>query len=151
MVKIVKDLYITEIKISNISNAPFVIDAIGSYSNRFTINEEILNNWGIIPSKKLIGKSLLLELESIQSTNKDSNLIRINYFEKIVRRKFRYLPSPSHLDEIEFIMSSSTHRTKLEPDPCPFFEILISLRESEYKALHQLPADVSLKLSCQVK
>ena len=41
MVKIVKDLYITEIKISNISNAPFVIDAIGSYSNRFTINEEI--------------------------------------------------------------------------------------------------------------
>ncbi|PXF23927.1 MAG: hypothetical protein CXX68_01040, partial [Thaumarchaeota archaeon] len=105
MVKIVKDLYITEIKISNISNAPFVIDAIGSYSNRFTINEEILNNWGIIPSKKLIGKSLLLELESIQSTNKDFNLIKINYFEKIVRRKFRYLPSPSHLDEIEFIMS----------------------------------------------
>ena len=77
--------------------------------------------------------------------------LKITYFEKIVRRKFRYLPSPSHLDEIEFIMSSSTHRTKLEPDPCPFFEILISLRESEYKALHQLPADVSLKLSCQVK
>ena len=57
MVKIVKDLYITEIKISNISNAPFVIEAIGSYSNRFTINEEILNNWGIIPSNKIIGKS----------------------------------------------------------------------------------------------
>ena len=151
MVKIVKDLYITEIKISNISNAPFVIEAIGSYSNRFTINEEILNNWGIIPSNKIIGKSLLLELESIQPTDNDYNLIKINYFEKIVRRRFRYLPSPSHLDEIEFIMSSSTPRTKLEPDPCPFFEILISLKESEYKALNKLPADVSLKISCQVR
>ena len=82
MVKIVKDLYITEIKISNISNAPFVIEAIGSYSNRFTINEEILNNWGIISSNKIIGKSLLLELKSIQPTDNDSNLIKINYFEK---------------------------------------------------------------------
>lgn len=151
MVKIVKDLYITEIKISNISNAPFVIEAIGSYSNSFTINEEILNNWDIVPSKKLIGKSLLLTLESIESTDKDSDTIQINYLEKIVRRRFRYLPSPSHLDEIEFIMSSSTPRTKSEPDPCPFFEILISLKESEYKTLNKLPVDVSFKLSCQVR
>ena len=151
MVKIVKDLYITEIKISNISNAPFVIEAIDSYTNSFTINEEILNNWDIVPSKKLIGKSLLLTLESIESTDKDSDTIQINYLEKIVRRRFRYLPSPSHLDEIEFLMSSSTPRTKSEPDPCPFFEILISLKESEYKKLNQLPVDVSFKLSCQVR
>mgnify|MGYP001200449800 CR=1 FL=1 len=151
MVKIVKDLYITEIKISNISNAPFVIEAIDSYTNSFTINEEILNNWDIVPSKKLIGKSLLLTLESIESTDKDSDIIQINYLEKIVRRRFRYLPSPSHLDEIEFLMSSSTPRTKSEPDPCPFFEILISLKESEYKKLNQLPVDVSFKLSCQVR
>mgnify|MGYP001398090871 CR=1 FL=1 len=96
--------------------------------------------------------------ESFNIDLKETNVVyefqgsgRPNYFEKIVRRRFRYLPSPSHLDEIEFIMSSSTPRTKLEPDPCPFFEILISLKESEYKKLNQLPVDVSFKLSCQVR
>ena len=37
MTKIVQDLYVTELTISNVSNAPFIIDAVGSYPNKLIV------------------------------------------------------------------------------------------------------------------
>ena len=126
MVKIVKDLYITEIKISNISNAPFVIEAIGSYSNRFTINEEILNNWGIISSNKIIGKSLLLELKSIQPTDNDSNLIKINS-ESSILSNFNCISFKHSLLTNKSLIPSLTILTQKLDTPTAFTRIFTRL------------------------
>ena len=60
MTKIIQDLYVTELNISNVSNAPFIINAVGTYPNQFTVNEEILNSWNIEPNNTIIGQSILL-------------------------------------------------------------------------------------------
>ena len=73
MTKIVQDLYVTELTISNVSNAPFIIDAVGSYPNKLIVTDEILQSWGIEPDRTLIGKNLILTLEPSEESKNDVN------------------------------------------------------------------------------
>lgn len=151
MVKIVKDLYITELKISNVSNAPFIIDAVGSYPNQFTVTEEILQSWNINPDRTIIGKNLILTLESIKVLDNQTNYLQIERLEKAIRRRYRYLPDQSFVEEIEFIFSCNSPRLKSEPIPCPNYQIKLSIKESEYSELYELPLNTYFKISCQIK
>ena len=151
MTKIVQDLYITELTISNVSNAPFIIDAVGSYPNKLIVTDEILQSWGIEPDRTLIGKNLILTLESSEESKNDINSVQINHLEKVNRRRYRYLSEPSFLEELEFILSCNTPRVSSEPNPCPNYQIKLSIKESDYDNLYSLSANTLLKLSCQLK
>ena len=81
MTKIVQDLYVTELTISNVSNAPFIIDAVGSYPNKLIVNDEILQSWGIEPDRTLIGKNLIITLEPLEKSDDKINSLQINHLE----------------------------------------------------------------------
>ena len=151
MTKIVQDLYVTELTISNVSNAPFIIDAVGSYPNKLIVNDEILQSWGIEPDRTLIGKNLIITLEPLEKLEDDINSLQINLLEKATRRRYRYLSEPSFLEELEFILSCNSPRVKSEPNPCPNYQIKLSIKESDYLELYELSADTLLKISCQIK
>ena len=129
MTKIVQDLYVTELTISNVSNAPFIIDAVGSYPNKLIVNDEILQSWGIEPDRTLIGKNLIITLEPLEKSDDDINSLQINHLEKVTRRRYRYLSEPSFLEELEFILSCNSPREKSEPNPCPNYQIKLSIKE----------------------
>ena len=57
-----KDLYISELKISNIKNAPYCIESIGRFSNQFTFDQETLDLWDIKLEKNIIGKTLAVSI-----------------------------------------------------------------------------------------
>mgnify|MGYP003754024587 CR=1 FL=1 len=95
MTKIIQDLYVTELNISNVSNAPFIINAVGTYPNQFTVNEDILNSWNIEPNNTIIGKNLILTLESVDIKDAPTNYLQIDHLEKTIRRRYRYLPDPA--------------------------------------------------------
>ena len=151
MTKIVQDLYVTELTISNVSNAPFIIDAVGSYPNKLIVNDEILQSWGIEPDRTLIGKNLIITLEPLEKSDDDINSLQINHLEKVTRRRYRYLSEPSFLEELEFILSCNSPREKSEPNPCPNYQIKLSIKESDYLELYELSAVTLLKISCQIK
>ena len=123
MIKIVQDLYVTELTISNVSNAPFIIDAVGSYPNKLIVNDEILQSWSIEPDRTLIGKNLIITLEPLEKSEDDVNSLQINHLEKVTRRRYRYLSEPSFLEELEVILSCISPRVKSEPNPCPNYQI----------------------------
>ena len=83
MTEIVQDLYVTELTISNVSNAPFIIDAVGSYPNKLIVTDEILQSWEIEPDRTLIGKNLILTLESSEESKNDVNSVQINHLETV--------------------------------------------------------------------
>jgi|TARA_B100001750_G_scaffold192292_1_gene162977 hypothetical protein len=150
MVKIVQDLYVTELTISNVSNAPFTIDAVGSYPNKLIVTEEILQSWGIEPDRTLIGKNLVITLEPLDESKDDINSLQIDHLEKVTRRRYRYLSEPSFLEELEFVLSCNSPRVKSEPNPCPNYHLKLSIKESDYQELYELSSNM-LKLSCQIK
>ncbi len=127
MIKIIQDLYVTELIISNVSNAPFIINAVGSYPNKLIVNDEILQSWGIEPDRTLIGKNLIITLEPLEKSEDDINSLQINNLEKVTRRRYRYLSEPSFLEELEFILSCNSPRMKSEPNPCPNYQIKLSI------------------------
>ena len=151
MTKIVQDLYVTELTISNVSNAPFIIDAVGSYPNKLIVNDEILQSWDIEPDRTLIGKNLIITLEPLKKSEDDINSLQINHLEKVTRRRYRYLSEPSFLEELEFILSCNSPRVKSEPNPCPNYQIKLSIKKSDYLELYELSAATLLKISCQIK
>ena len=151
MIKIIQDLYVTELIISNVSNAPFIINAVGSYPNKLIVNDEILQSWGIEPDRTLIGKNLIITLEPLEKSEDDINSLQINNLEKVTRRRYRYLSEPSFLEELEFILSCNSPRVKSEPNPCPNYQIELSIKESDYFELYELSAATLLKISCQIK
>ena len=151
MTKIIQDLYVTELNISNVSNAPFIINAVGTYPNQFTVNEEILNSWNIEPNNTIIGKNLILTLESVDIKDAQTNYLQIDHLEKTIRRRYRYLPDPSFIEEIEFILTCSSPRMSSEPNPCPNYKIKLSIKESEYSDLYALSAATVFNINCHLK
>lgn len=147
-----KDLYITEVRISKTVNAPFVIDAVDRYQNRLTLNEENLNAWMINPSKEIIGKSIIVTLESKHSSEEfDAMDVLIDEIERAEKRKFKQIPKFTFVDEVELILRLKTPRHDSMSLPCPNFELIFDLNESEYYELIDLAPDTIFSISCRIR
>ncbi len=148
-----KDLYVTEVRISKTMNAPYVIEAIGGrYECSLTLNDANLEAWGIDPSEELLGGGMVITLESrsLAQGTEETDLL-IDSLEQNTRRKFKRIPSPQFTDEIEYVVRLQTPRDNSPSIPCPYFEIALELDESEYLEFMELPADTILRLSVRGK
>ena len=82
-----KDLYISELKISNIKNAPYCIESIGRFSNLFTFDQETLDLWDIKLEKNIIGKTLKVSIESTDEIDSKKCELLVENVEKITKCK----------------------------------------------------------------
>ncbi len=148
-----KDLYVTEIRISKTLNVPFLIEAVGGkHESSLTLNRGNLEAWGIEPSTELLGNGLVVTLESrpLSPIPEETDLF-IDSLEKNARRKFSRAPIPQLSDEIEFVLRLQTPRGDSHTIPCPYFEINLDLDEAEYLELIGLPPDTGFQLSARSK
>lgn len=148
-----KDLYVTEIRISKTVNAPYLIEAIGGrYECSLTVNDETLDAWGIDPSSDLLGSGMMITLEPrpLSQIAEETDLL-IESLEKNARRKFKRVPNPQFTDEIEYVVKLQTPRDNSPSIPCPYFEIILDLDENEYMEFIELPADTVFRLSARGK
>jgi len=118
-----KDLYISELKISNIKNAPYYIESIGRFSNFFTFDQETLDRWNIQLEKNI---------------------------EKITRRRFKHIPNTYYEEEIEYLLKFSSPREDGNV-PCPYFDLRMELNEKEYNKFLSLRKNVKFHMECRIK
>lgn len=148
-----KDLYVTEVRISKTLNAPYLIEAIGGrYECSLTLNDATLEAWGIDPSSELLGGGMVITLEPRPSSQiaEETDLL-IESLEKTTRRKFKRVPNPQFTDELEYVVKLQTPRDNSPSIPCPYFEITLDLDESEYLEFMELPADTIFRISARGK
>ena len=145
-----KDLYISELKISNIKNAPYCIESIGRFSNLFTFDQETLDLWDIKLEKNIIGKTLAVSIESTDEIDSKKCELLVENVEKIIRRRFRHIPNTYYEEEVEHLLKFSSPREEGNI-PCPYFDLRTELNEKEYNEFLSLRKNVKFHIECRIK
>lgn len=145
-----KDLYISELKISNIKNAPYYIESIGRFSNFFTFDQETLDRWNIQLEKNIIGKTLAVSIESTEEIDSKKVELLVENVEKITRRRFKHIPNTYYEEEIEYLLKFSSPREDGNV-PCPYFDLRMELNEKEYNKFLSLRKNVKFHMECRIK
>lgn len=146
-----KDLYVTDLKISRVANQPYVIEAIGRYISRITLNESSLAKFAIEPTRDLVGSNIVITLESRDADQIGPHDVLISRIERVDRRKVHRIPNPSSIDETEYRVVFYT--PKKDPSsfavPCPNYELRFDLTEAEYQEIMSNDATAVFSVSCR--
>jgi len=146
-----KDLYVTELKISRVANQPYVIEAVGRYPSRITLNESSLTKFAIEPTRDLVGSSIVVTLQPKVGEQMGPHDVLISRIERVDRRRVHRITNPSSMDETEYRVMFFT--PKKDPSsstlPCPNYELRFDLTENEYQEIMQSDATTAFSASCR--
>ena len=146
-----KDLYVTDLKISRVLNQPYIIEAIGRYISRITLNESSIAKFAIEPTRELVGSNIVVTLQPKDVEQIGPHDVLISRIERVDRRKVHRVPNTSSIDETEYRVMFYT--PKKDPSsfalPCPNYELRFDLTENEYREIMQSDATVAFSVSCR--
>ena len=132
-----KDLHVTDLKISKVVNQPYVIEAIGRYISRITLNEVALAKFSIEPTHELVGSNIVVTLISKDGEQIGPDDVLLSRIERVNRRRVHRIPNISSMDETEYIVMFYT--PKKDPSsfavPCPNYDLRFDLTEKEYQEI----------------
>lgn len=148
-----KDLYVTDLRISRVVNQPYVVEAVGRYTSRITLNESSLAKFSIEPAKDLIGSNIVVTLQTKEGNQVGPHDVMMSRIERIDLRRVHQIPNPSAMDETEYRVMFYT--PKKDPSsfaiPCPNFQLRLDLTESEYQELLLLSPSTVFSVSCRIR
>ena len=146
-----KDLYVTDLNISRVLNQPYIIEAIGRYISRITLNESSIAKFAIEPTRDLVGSNIVVTLQPKDVEQIGPHDVLISRIERVDRRKVHRVPNTSSMDETEYRVMFYT--PKKDPSsftlPCPNYELRFDLTENEYQEIMQSDATVAFSVSCR--
>ena len=132
-----KDLHVTDLKISKVVNQPYVIEAIGRYISRITLNEVALAKFSIEPTHELVGSNIVVTLISKDGEQIGPDDVLLSRIERVNRRRVHRIPNISSMDETEYRVMFYT--PKKDPSsfavPCPNYDLRFDLTEKEYQEI----------------
>jgi len=146
-----KDLYVTDLKISRVANQPYIIETIGRYISRITLNEASLTKFAIEPTRDLVGSNIVVTLQPKDGEQIGPHDVLISRIERVDRRRVHRIPNTSSMDETEYRVMFFT--PKKDPSssvvPCPNYELRFDLTENEYREIMQSDATAVFSVSCR--
>ena len=132
-----KDLHVTDLKISKVVNQPYLIEAIGRYISRITLNEVALAKFSIEPTHELVGSNIVVTLISKDGEQIGPDDVLLSRIERVNRRRVHRIPNISSMDETEYRVMFYT--PKKDPSsfavPCPNYDLRFDLTEKEYQEI----------------
>ena len=148
-----KDLYVTDLRISRVANQPFVIEAVGRYVSRITLNEASLVKFSIELSKDLIGKYIVVTIQPKEDNETGAHDVLLSRIERVDRRRIHQIPRISSMDETEY--RAIFYTPKKNPTsfaiPCPNYELKLDLIEAEYQEILSVDSSTIFSVSCRIR
>ncbi len=148
-----KDLYITDLRISKIANQPFVIEAVGRYISRITLNAASLVKFAIEPSKDLVGNNIVVTIQPKEDAETGPHDVLLSRIERVDRRRIHQIPKISSIDETEY--RAIFYTPKKNPTsfviPCPNYELKLDLTEAEYREILSIDPSTVFAVSCRIR
>jgi hypothetical protein len=148
-----KDLYVTDLRISRVANQPFIIEAVGRYVSRITLNEASLAKFAIEPSKDLVGSNIVVTIQPRKDGETGPHDVLLSRMERIDRRRIHQIPKISFIDETEY--RAIFYTPKKNPAsfaiPCPNYELKLDLTEAEYQEILSIDPSTVFSVSCRTR
>ncbi|RLG12720.1 hypothetical protein DRN73_01585 [Candidatus Pacearchaeota archaeon] len=152
-----KRLVVDSFTSQRVRNAPFVLKA---GENVLTFDRETLKKFGLSPSRKLVGKDLIVILKSRKIkynhstiavkplTDLKDNDVLIRRVEKKETHSKEYSLMFPEINKVEYraFFSTGFFGNYGSEFPCPFYDLDFEINEKEYQELKKLPKNTVMNV-----